>query len=144
MRSAGPLARSVADGALLMTILSRPDPRDFKALPPRAENYHLKLARDLKGIRLGLMLDMGFGIPVSDEVRQVVEKGAAAFEDAGATLEVIPPVFDFDPNSAIELPNGQTIQVMNLIEKIEDLDDVQNVYSTLEVTDEAIAALETA
>ena len=34
------------------------------------------------------------------------------------------------------------VQVMNLIEKIEDLDDVQNVYSTLEVTDEAIAAME--
>ncbi len=33
---------------------------------------------------------------------------------------------------------------MNLIERIEDLDDVQNVYSTLEVTDEAIAAMEAA
>lgn len=35
MHSAGPLARSVADGALLMTVLSRPDSRDFRALPPQ-------------------------------------------------------------------------------------------------------------
>ncbi len=102
MRSAGPLARSVADGALLMTVLSRPDPRDFRALPPQAENYHLKLARDLKGLRLGLLLDMGFGIPTSAEVRQAVEKRAAVFEDAGAVVEAVPPVFDFDPHGAIE------------------------------------------
>jgi transcriptional/translational regulatory protein YebC/TACO1 len=33
---------------------------------------------------------------------------------------------------------------MNLVERIEDLDDVQNVYSTLEITDEALAAMEAA
>ena len=33
---------------------------------------------------------------------------------------------------------------MNLVEKIEDLDDVQNVYSSLEITDEALAAMEAA
>lgn len=50
----------------------------------------------------------------------------------------------FDPNNAMDLSPDQAMQVMNLIEKIEDLDDVQNVYSTLEVTDEAIAAMEVA
>jgi len=102
MRSAGPLTRSVADGALMMTILSRPDPRDFRALPPQEENYHLKLARDLKGLRLGLLCDMGFGLSASTEVREAVEKGAAVFEDAGVVVEPIDPVFDFDPHGAIE------------------------------------------
>lgn len=50
----------------------------------------------------------------------------------------------YDPNSPLELPQDQAIQVMKLIEHIEDLDDVQNVYSTLDVTEDAIAALETA
>ena len=50
----------------------------------------------------------------------------------------------FDPNNPIELSQNEALQVMNLIEKIEDLDDVQNVYSTLDITDEAIAAMETA
>jgi transcriptional/translational regulatory protein YebC/TACO1 len=33
---------------------------------------------------------------------------------------------------------------MRLIEDLEELDDVQEVYSNLDVTDEAIAMLETA
>ncbi len=50
----------------------------------------------------------------------------------------------YDPNNPIELTQDQAMQVMNLIERIEELDDVQNVYSTLEITDEAIAAMEAA
>lgn len=45
---------------------------------------------------------MGFGISVSAEVRQAVEKGTAVLEDAGAIVEAVPPIFDFDPNDAIE------------------------------------------
>jgi transcriptional/translational regulatory protein YebC/TACO1 len=33
---------------------------------------------------------------------------------------------------------------MNFIEQLEDLDDIQDVYSTLEISDEAIAAMEAA
>jgi transcriptional/translational regulatory protein YebC/TACO1 len=36
------------------------------------------------------------------------------------------------------------MQVMHLIEKIEELDDVQNVYSALEMSDAVLAALEAA
>jgi YebC/PmpR family DNA-binding regulatory protein len=63
-----------------------------------------------------------------------------ALEDAGIGMEEANVVYD--PNTPIELSQGDALQVMNLIEKIEDLDDVQNVYSNLDVTDEAIAALE--
>ena len=63
-----------------------------------------------------------------------------ALEEVGISMEEAKIVYD--PNIAIELSQGDTVQVMNLIEKIEDLDDVQNVYSNLNVTDEAIAALE--
>lgn len=65
-----------------------------------------------------------------------------ALEEAGIAMDEANVIYD--PNTAMELPQDQTMQVMNLIEQIEDLDDVQNVYSTLEVTDEAIAALEVA
>ena len=63
-----------------------------------------------------------------------------ALEEVGISMEEAKIVYD--PNIAIELSQGDAVQVMNLIEKIEDLDDVQNVYSNLNVTDEAIAALE--
>ena len=63
-----------------------------------------------------------------------------ALEEAGIGMDEANVIYD--PNVAIELSQDNALQVMNLIEKIEDLDDVQNVYSNLDVTDEAIAALE--
>jgi len=50
----------------------------------------------------------------------------------------------YDPNSPVSLNQSESLQVMNLIEHIEDLDDVQNVYSALELSDETIAAMEAA
>ncbi len=46
------------------------------------------------------------------------------------------------PNQEIELETDATVQVMKIIEALEELDDVQNVYSNLRVTEEAMAALE--
>ena len=48
------------------------------------------------------------------------------------------------PNATVELPVGQTVQVMKTIEQIEELDDVRHVYSSLQVTEEAVGILETA
>ncbi|MCX6072295.1 MAG: YebC/PmpR family DNA-binding transcriptional regulator [Chloroflexi bacterium] len=49
-----------------------------------------------------------------------------------------------NPTSVVELPPDQVLQVMRVIESLEELDDVQRVYSTLQVTDEAVALLEKA
>jgi YebC/PmpR family DNA-binding regulatory protein len=48
------------------------------------------------------------------------------------------------PKQEMELSADDTIQVLKALETIEDLDDVQNVYSNLKVSDEALAALEAA
>jgi YebC/PmpR family DNA-binding regulatory protein len=48
------------------------------------------------------------------------------------------------PKNEIELDPDKTVQVMRTIETIEELDDVQAVYSNLTITDEAIAKLEEA
>ena len=48
------------------------------------------------------------------------------------------------PKQEMELSADDTVQVLKALETIEDLDDVQNVYSNLKVSDEAIAALEAA
>ena len=49
-----------------------------------------------------------------------------------------------NPKQEVELNAEDTIQVLKAIEAIEELDDVQNVYYNLKVSDEAIAALEEA
>jgi transcriptional/translational regulatory protein YebC/TACO1 len=48
------------------------------------------------------------------------------------------------PTNEIELSPEDTLQVMRVIETLEDLDDTQNVYSNLHVSDEALAKLEAA
>jgi transcriptional/translational regulatory protein YebC/TACO1 len=48
------------------------------------------------------------------------------------------------PKQEMELSADDTVQVLKALESIEDLDDVQNVYSNLKVSDEALAALEAA
>jgi len=48
------------------------------------------------------------------------------------------------PKQEVELNPEDTVKVLRALETVEDIDDVQNVYSNLKVSDEAIAALEAA
>ncbi len=88
-RVAGPLVRSAADAALLLSVISRPDPRDWTSLPPAdlaAVLPHDPL--DVSRLRIGLLLDAGCGLPVDPVVAHAVEAAAALFADSGA--EVVP------------------------------------------------------
>lgn len=88
-RVAGPMTRSVADAALMMRELSQPDARDGMSLPPQEIDW-LALDHDLKGLRLGLQLDPGVGLPVEPETRAAIEAAARRFQDAGAIVEPAP------------------------------------------------------
>ncbi len=48
------------------------------------------------------------------------------------------------PKNEMSLSTADAVQVLKLIEKLEDLDDVRRVFSNLDVTAEAVAAFETA
>ncbi len=48
------------------------------------------------------------------------------------------------PKMEVELPTDQAMKVMGLLERLEDLDDVQKVYSNLAMSDELMAQLEAA
>ncbi|WP_205624889.1 amidase [Geminicoccus roseus] len=111
-RSAGPMARSVADVAFYLGILARPDPRDSGALAPDGIAYHEKLEADLAGKRVGLLLSMGYGAPVEPVVREAVLAAANALADAGAIVEPLNPPFAYDAYAAID----QTLQVRGLAE----------------------------
>jgi YebC/PmpR family DNA-binding regulatory protein len=94
-----------------------------------------------------------------------VDAGAEDVQVGKETIEIFAPVEAFkgiserlriekitpeesalrmEPNQQTELDPEQTVQVMKVIEQLEELDDVTTVYSTLLVTDEAVAAMETA
>ena len=94
-----------------------------------------------------------------------IEAGANDVVEENGTIEIIGPVETFKdiadrlhgasvkpeeaglrmiPKQEIELPLDQTVHVMKALETIEELDDVQNVFSNLKMSEEALAALEAA
>jgi aspartyl-tRNA(Asn)/glutamyl-tRNA(Gln) amidotransferase subunit A len=90
-RIVGPMTRTVMDAALAMTALTKPDPRDYMALPYQDVDWPGLLDGDIKGKKLGLLLDIGVGIKPQPAVHQAVVAAAKAFEQAGATVEPILP-----------------------------------------------------
>ncbi len=88
-RVAGPMTRTVADAALMMREIAKPDARDGMSLPPQEIDW-LSLDIDVKGLRLGLQLDPGIGIPVEPETRAAIEAAGRAFAAAGAIVEEAP------------------------------------------------------
>lgn len=89
-RVAGPMTRTVKDAALMMGVLAQPDARDTMSLPHQAIEWK-RLERDVKGLRIGLMMSAGVGLVVDAEVAEAIEAAAAKFEAAGAHVERIAP-----------------------------------------------------
>ena len=89
-RVAGPMTRTVEDAALMMRVLSQPDARDTMSLPYQDIAWPA-LDRDLRGLRIGLQMDAGWGLPVEPEVRAAIEASARLLESAGAVVEPIGP-----------------------------------------------------
>lgn len=101
-RVAGPMTRTVTDAALLMRELSRPDARDPTALPPQAMDW-TDLRIDLNGLRLGLMLDAGFGLAVEPETAAIITDWALKLEQAGAIVTPVGPVLTRDMIGGLDL-----------------------------------------
>ncbi|MCD4684447.1 MAG: YebC/PmpR family DNA-binding transcriptional regulator [Anaerolineae bacterium] len=71
--------------------------------------------------------------------REELAKVATALAEAGYTVQERELIWM--PQNEIELEKDQALQVMNLLEKLEDIDDVQAVASNLNLTDEVVEAL---
>jgi aspartyl-tRNA(Asn)/glutamyl-tRNA(Gln) amidotransferase subunit A len=94
-RVVGPMTRTVADAALLMAELSKPDWRDHMSLPPATIDWNAGLLEP-KRLRIGLYLDAGSGLPVDPEVKAAIEAAAKLFAGAGAVVEPVPPFLSPD------------------------------------------------
>ena len=93
-RVAGPLTRSVADCALMMATLSRPDWRDATSLPPQDIAWGdaaVGAGAAVRGLKIGLLIDAGWGLPLDAEIAAAVQAAARLFEGAGAVVETVAP-----------------------------------------------------
>jgi aspartyl-tRNA(Asn)/glutamyl-tRNA(Gln) amidotransferase subunit A len=91
-RTAGPMTRTVGDAALAMAVLCLPDRRDAMSLPRALIDWTDLRTRNIKGLKIGLMLEAGCGLPVDPEITAALTAAARLFEQAGAIIHPVEPV----------------------------------------------------
>src|SRR5262249_45078359 len=93
----GPMARTVADAALMLSVMAGPDDRDRTCLDAAPEDYVGRLGEGIKGLRVAWSPDLG-GLRVDPDVATVAKQAALAFKDLDCALEEVadPRVDDTD------------------------------------------------
>lgn len=101
-RAAGPMARSAADCALLMEVLAGPDPVDWTSLPAQEIDWDTT-AREVRGLRVAVWSEPGYGADPEPEVVAVVRSVADRLAAAGAELVEVGPWITQDVLDGINL-----------------------------------------
>ena len=96
----GPMTRSVADAARMLTVMAEPDPRDWHSLPYAGRDYSAGLDRGVAGLRIALSLTLGYA-SVDPQIRALVQRAAQVLADMGAIVEECDPGFA-DPTPIFE------------------------------------------
>lgn len=88
----GPMARTVEDVALLLSVMAGPDPRCPISIAERGSIFTRPLERDFAGVRVAYSPDLG-ELPVDPRVRHVIEEKLSVFRDLGCRVEQASPDF---------------------------------------------------
>src|SRR6478672_2793064 len=92
----GPLTRSVADAALMLSVIGGPDERDMTAWNTPTPDYRVGLDDGVRGLRIAWSPRLGYFKKLNPEVEAATAKAAQAFTELGATVEEADPGFN-DP-----------------------------------------------
>jgi len=106
----GPIVRTVEDAALMLTVIARPDPRDWYQVPASNVDFRDGLDAGVKGWRIAYSKTLGYA-NVDPEVAALVDEGARRFEALGASVEEIDlelddPIAIMQPLWAVALALG--------------------------------------
>jgi amidase len=92
----GPMARTVADVALMLGAIAGPDPRSPVSIAGPLAAPGATLERDVTGVRVAWWTNLG-GAPVDPRVRRLVNDQRRVFESLGCRVDEAEPDFaDFD------------------------------------------------
>lgn len=98
----GPIARTVDDLALLMSILSGYEASDPFSNPEKVDFLSCLQTPSLKGKRIGYTRNFGI-FPVDPAIADCVDKAISAFADAGAIVEEIDLVLPYSQQELSDL-----------------------------------------
>ncbi len=85
--TSGPMARSVADLALLLSVQAGPDSRAPFALPENPSVFAQPLDREWKGKRLGWLSDLGGAVPMEAGILETCERALSTFRTLGMRVD---------------------------------------------------------
>jgi amidase len=83
----GPMARSAADVAMLLSVMAGPDPRSPLSIAEDPARFTEPLKRDFKGARLGWLGTLGAHLQIEPEILDLCRASFKAFESIGCILE---------------------------------------------------------
>ncbi|MBI4476193.1 MAG: amidase [Acidobacteria bacterium] len=86
----GPMARTAADAALLLSVMAGPDARDPRSLPEPGSEFARPLSRDFNGTRLAWTPDLG-RYPVDPIVVEICRRSCRSFTDLGCSVQEAHP-----------------------------------------------------
>ncbi|MDV3127528.1 amidase [Mycobacterium sp. 21AC1] len=87
---AGPMARTVADAAALLDVITGFDPRDWSAMPTPGSPFGSDLDGGVAGLRIAYSPNLGYGRN-EPEVDRAVRTAVQVLVDAGARVDEIDP-----------------------------------------------------
>ena len=98
----GPMARTVRDAALALSVIAGPDGVDPHAVPVPAPGAEA-LDGPMGGVRVGWCVEGPFS-PLADDVRDAVADAAATLSDAGCRVEPV-SLSEWERWSALDISN---------------------------------------
>jgi len=104
----GPMARTAADAAFLLSVIAGPDARAPTSICEPGSAFLKPLKRSFKKTRIAWSRDMG-GLPVEPAVTEVLEAQRCIFKDLGCSIEDAEPDFS-GATEAFETLRGLTYQ----------------------------------
>lgn len=84
---AGPIARTVRDAALMLSVMASYDPKDSTSLNIPKTDYLTDLKPSAKGLRIGIPKECLEGLP--GEATRIIRESAERFRQLGATVQEI-------------------------------------------------------
>lgn len=91
---AGPMTRTVADAALMLSVMAGPHEADPLSLEGTPADYQGRLKDGVKGLRVALSVNLGYVPYVDPQVIETTAAAAQVFAGLGADVEEVVPGFE--------------------------------------------------
>lgn len=88
----GPMARTTEDAALLLTVISQGDVRDWAAAPPNGVDYRIGLELGVEGMCIAWSSSLGFvDVEIDPQCLELARRAVSVLASHGARIEEVDP-----------------------------------------------------